>query len=72
MLLVEKIMELKSQFVKKMFQSVLVNDKKTMAISDVVLIAGGGAYLLQDVPFPPNVEFVDSPYEFSNVRGYCL
>lgn len=70
--LAEKIMELKSQFVKKMFQSVLVNDKKTMAISDVVLIAGGGAYLLQDVPFPPNVEFVDAPYEFSNVRGYCL
>jgi hypothetical protein len=66
----EKIIELKAQFVKKLFQSVLVNDKKTMAISDVVLIAGGGAYLLQDVPFPPNVEFVDAPYEFSNVVGY--
>jgi hypothetical protein len=70
--LAEKIMELKSQFVKKLFQSVLVNDKKTMAISDVVLIAGGGAYMLQDVPFPPNVEFVDAPYEFSNCRGYSL
>ena len=70
--LADKVLELKSQFVKKLFQSVLVNDKKTMAISDVVLIAGGGAYLLQDVPFPPNVEFVDAPYEFSNVRGYCL
>jgi len=67
-----KIEELKSQFVKKLFQSVLVNDKKTMAISDVVLIAGGGTYLLQDVPFPPNVEFVDSPFEFSNVRGYTI
>ena len=65
-----KIVELKAQFVKKLFQSVLVNDKKTMAISDTVLIAGGGAYLLQDIPFPPNVEFVDSPFEFSNVRGY--
>jgi len=70
--LANKIVELKSQFVKKLFQSVFVNDKKTMAISDVVLIAGGGAYLLQDIPFPPNVEFVDSPYEFSNCRGYVL
>jgi len=68
----DKIQELKSQFVKKLFQSVLVNDKKNMAISDIVLIAGGGAYLLEDVPFPPNVEFVNSPYEFSNVRGYHI
>jgi len=68
----EKIVELKSQFVKKMFQSVLVNDKKLLAISDVVLIAGGGAYLLQDIGFPPNVQFVDAPYEFSNARGYLI
>ena len=68
----EKIVELKSQFVKKMFQSVLVNDKKLLAMSDVVLIAGGGAYLLQDIPFPPNVRFVDAPFEFSNVRGYLI
>jgi len=68
----EKIVELKSQFVKKMFQSVLVNDKKLLAMSDVVLIAGGGAYLLQDMPFPPNVKFVDPQYEFSNCRGYLI
>ena len=68
----EKIVELKSQFVKKMFQSVLVNDKKLLAMSDVVLIAGGGAYLLQDIGFPPNVQFVDAPYEFSNARGYLI
>lgn len=66
----DKIVELKSQFVKKLFHSVLVNDKKTMAISDVVLIAGGGAYLLEDTNFPPNVEFSNKPYEFSNVRGF--
>ncbi len=55
-----------------MFQSVLRNDRKLMAMSDVVLIAGGGAYLLQDIPFPDNVQFVDSPFEFSNVRGYAI
>ncbi len=69
---VEKIEELKSKFVTKLFQSVLVNDKKIMAMSDKVLIAGGGAYLLQGTAFPPNVEFVTEPYEFSNVRGYSL
>jgi hypothetical protein len=68
----EKITELKSQFVKKMFQSVLVSDKKLLAMSDVVLIAGGGAYLLQDIPFPPNVQFVEAPMEFSNCRGYLI
>lgn len=68
----DKITELKSKFVTKLFQSVLVNDKKLMAMSDVVLIAGGGAYLLQDANFPPNVEFVNEPYEYSNVRGYSL
>jgi len=68
----EQITGLKSQFVAKMFQSVLRNDRKLMAMSDVVLIAGGGAYLLQDVPFPDNVQFVDAPFEFSNVRGYSL
>jgi len=66
-----KISELKSQFVKKMFQSVLVNDKKLLAMSDVVLISGGGAYLLQDVPFPPNVQFSEAPYEFAQVRGFA-
>jgi len=69
---VDKIKELKNQFVKKMFQSVLVSDKKLLAMSDNVLIAGGGAYLLQNIPFPPNVVFVAEPYEFSNVRGYML
>jgi hypothetical protein len=68
----EKIIELKSTFVIKLFQSVLVNDKKTLAMADKVLIAGGGAYILQGTEFPPNVEFVSEPYEFSNVRGYSL
>lgn len=68
----DKIVELKGQFVKKLFQSVLRNDRKIMSLSDVALIAGGGAYLLQDVPFPENTQFVDAPFEFSNVRGYML
>ncbi len=67
-----KIVELKKQFIQKMFQSVLRDDRKLMSMADTVLIAGGGAYLLQDIPFPPNVTFVDAPFEFSNARGYLL
>ena len=69
---INKISELKTQFVQKLFQSVLRDDKKQLALSDVVLIAGGGAYLLQDVKFPPNVKLTESPYEYANCRGYAL
>ena len=68
---VAKIKELRGQFVKKLFNSVLVNDKKMLATSDVVLIAGGGALLLQDTAFPPNIVFSENPV-FANVRGYTV
>jgi len=62
----------KEQFVAKLFNTILVDAKKTFTTSNVVLIGGGGAYMLEDIPLPPNVEFVESPYEYSNVRGYSL
>lgn len=67
----EKIEEIKSQFIKKLFNSVLVNDKKVMGMSDVVLLAGGGSMLLEDVSFPSNVVKVEEPI-FANVRGYMV
>ena len=69
---VNKIEELKKRFVSLLFKSILVQENKLLATSDTVVIAGGGVYLLQDVPFPPNVKFTANPYEFSNVRGYAL
>ena len=35
-----------------------------------VIFSGGGAYFIQGIPLPKNVEFSALPYEFSNVRGY--
>jgi len=35
-----------------------------------VIFSGGGAYFLQGILLPKNVEFSALPYEFSNVRGY--
>ena len=37
---------------------------------DKIIIAGGGAYLLDDLDFGSNILFADKPYEFSNVNGY--
>lgn len=68
--IVKTILELKSQFVKKLFSSILTSEKKLLATSEKVLFAGGGCYLLENIQFPPNVMFVQKPYEFSNVSGY--
>jgi len=67
----EMITQLKKQFVSKLFNSVLVNDKKIIGISDIVLLAGGGALLLQDVDFPPQYKIIQEPV-FANVRGYAV
>lgn len=65
----EKIQELKAQFVKKLFNSILTQEKKQLSTSEVVLVAGGGCYLLEGINFPPNVQFVEKPYEFANIAG---
>lgn len=65
--MIKTILELKGQFVKKLFSSILTSEKKLLATSEKVLFAGGGCYLLENIQFPPNVVFVPKPYEFSNV-----
>jgi len=65
----EKVMDLKAQFVKKLFSSVLTGEKKILATSEKVILTGGGCYLLEGIPFPPNVTFTDKPYEFGNISS---
>jgi plasmid segregation protein ParM len=66
------IADLKNKFVQKLMNSVLVSEKKTLMMAEKVLIAGGGAYYIQDVPMPPNTVYNSDPKEFSNVYGYSL
>jgi len=66
----QQIELLKEQFTKQLFGSVLVNEKKNLATSDKVLLAGGGSYLFSETNFPSNVVKLNQP-EFSNVRGYA-
>ncbi|QSM00805.1 DnaK-like chaperone [Yersinia phage YerA41] len=63
---------LKSQFVKTLFNSVLVSDKKLISTSEKVILAGGGVYYFDSIDFPPNVDKVENPYEFSNIRGMMI
>ncbi len=65
----QKITELKSQFVKRLFNSILTSEKKLLATSEKVILAGGGCYLLEGISFPPNVQFTAKPYEFANVAS---
>jgi len=67
-----KIEEFKRKFIKTLFNSILVSEKKLLATSDAVVIGGGGAYFIESVPTPPNVVLANSPYEFSNVSGYSI
>ena len=69
---INMIAELKSNFITKLFNSILVSEKKTLSTSEKVIIAGGGAYFLENVPLPKNATFPEKPFEFSNVRGYCV
>jgi len=64
--------ELKRNFVQKLFNSILVSEKKLLGLSEKVIIAGGGTYFLKDVNFPKNTVLTPEPHEFSNVRGYIL
>jgi len=69
---IKMIKQLKLNFVEKLFNSILVSEKKILGMSEKVIISGGGTYMLENVAFPKNVDFTEKPYEFSNVRGYFL
>jgi hypothetical protein len=63
----EKILELKGQFVHKLFNSVLTSEKKQLATAEKVIFAGGGCYLLEGIKFAANTTMASKPYEFANV-----
>ena len=67
-----KIEELKGKFVQKLMNSVLIAEKKLCTMASKVLIAGGGAYYLEDIAMPDNTVFNKNPKEFSNCYGYSL
>jgi len=62
----------KRKFVLKLFNSVLVDDKKVIGMSETVILSGGGSYLLQKAKLPKNFRVDSAPMEFSNVKGYSL
>jgi len=67
---VKFIKDEKRKFIMKLFQSVLIEDKKMLGSSHLVIISGGGANFLKGAKLPPNAVIDDDPLEFNNVRGY--
>jgi len=67
---IDYIKDEKRKFVLKLFKSVLQDELPLLGRSDMVLISGGGAYLLQNAKLPPHYVIDDEPMEFSNVKGY--
>lgn len=70
--IIEYIKNEKRKFVLKLFKSVLQSELPLLGRADMVLISGGGAYLLQNAKLPPHYVIDDEPMEFSNVKGYDL
>lgn len=66
------IIGFKNQFIQSLFNSLLIADKKVINTSEVVIIAGGGSYILDEITLPPNFKIVNKPFEYSNVRGMSL
>jgi len=69
---IEHIQNEKRKFVLKLFKSVLQDELPLLGRSHLVLISGGGAYLLKNAKLPPHYVIDDEPMEFSNVKGYYL
>jgi len=66
------IIELKSNFIKKIKNSILVKEKKLLSTSEFVIFGGGGANLLEGIGLPQNVKLAPEERIYSNVRGYML
>ena len=66
------ILELKSNFIKKIKNSILVKEKKLLSTSELVVFGGGGANLLEGIQLPQNVKLAPEERIYSNVRGYML
>ena len=69
---IEYIKDEKRKFVIKLFRSVLQDELPLLGRVDMVLISGGGAYLLENAKLPPHYVIDDEPMEYSNVKGYYL
>lgn len=66
--LTNEIQEIKVNYFETFFYS-LPDIADYMRKSTKNIFAGGGAYYLQDADLDPSMVFVESPYEFSDVRG---
>jgi len=71
----KKIKQLTNEFVKTTLMTVINRENKNVSLSEVVIVSGGGAYLINRENISALKDYkqiipVDKPFEYSNVRGY--
>jgi len=67
----DEIVRLKTIFIQKLMKSLMVTEKKGLALVETVLFSGGGTYYIKDAKFPPNFVYNSKGHhEFENVLGY--
>lgn len=66
----EDIKELKEEYTQFILNELRTKSLEVLRAAKTVIISGGGAYFLENVELPKNVVFSETPFEFSNARGY--
>lgn len=65
------ISQIKDSYIEKITLGINSSSKGLIKEANKIILSGGGAYLFNDYKIFPNMVLSNSPYEFSNVRGYA-
>lgn len=68
----KEIKHLKESYIDEVILSLQAKSKDLVRDANKIILAGGGAYLFQDMQIFPNLVLSKPQYEFANVRGYAL
>lgn len=64
------IQESKEEYAQKMFEELESHRNDILQSADKIIFSGGGAYFFDGIDLKKNMMLSNTPYEFSNVRGY--
>ena len=65
-----EIQESKEEYAQMMFEELESNSNDLMQSADKIIFSGGGAYFFDNIELKNNMMLSNTPYEYSNVRGY--
>lgn len=60
----------KKEYAKTMYEELSSNANNILQSASKIIFSGGGAYFFDNIELKKNMMLSQTPYEFSNVRGY--